>query len=123
MLTDEIWDPFTDALDHEPINKYLGVSLGTLRVSGAQRRRGAEILKRRKIAAFVVTDDRLIRGIATAVGWLGANTKAYPLQDLPTVIESLHAEPRVHLQAMAAFEELSAQLGEFPRLQPTFSAH
>ncbi|NVB39156.1 hypothetical protein G6O69_15040 [Pseudenhygromyxa sp. WMMC2535] len=119
ILPKEAWDQFIDALEREPVTKYLAISLGTINLSGAQRRQGAEILKRREITSFIITDDRLVRGIAIAVSWLGANAKAFPLKELPSVVESLHAESQVHQQTMATLEELTERLGKASNLQPS----
>ena len=65
----------------------------------------------------MVTDDKLVRGILTAISWFGGNVKAYPWAELKAAIQYLkipsHSEDRV--ESLAAElrrrceEELKAQ--------------
>ena len=89
LITDPDWDAFMRDLEKEPVTKYLGVSTGTVEVSSLKRKQGSEILKRRKISSAIVTEDRLVRGMVTAVSWLGVDMKAFSFADLPAAIRYL----------------------------------
>lgn len=86
------WDEFLRDLQNEPITKYLGVSVGSVAMTSVQRKQGADIVKQRGIMSVVVTDDRLVRGVVTAVGWLGANVKAFSLADIDQAIDYLEVK-------------------------------
>lgn len=77
-LIDEEWNQFLKDLRTQPITKYLSGSLGRTETSSIQRKQSADILKSRGIRTAVVTDDAFVRGVVTAVGWLGANVDAFP---------------------------------------------
>jgi len=42
-----------------------------------ERSRAAELFKERQLSFAVVTDSALVRGFATALGWLGTNVAAF----------------------------------------------
>jgi hypothetical protein len=89
LITDTDWNQFMHGLEKEPVTKYLGVSFGTVEVSSVKRKQGAEILKRRRISAAIVNDDRLVRGMVTAVSWLGVDMKPFASADLGPAIHYL----------------------------------
>lgn len=62
-------------------------------MSANQRKSGAEILKQMNLHAIVVTDSRLVRGILTAVGWLGADVRPQSWAALDTAVKQASDDP------------------------------
>lgn len=88
-ISDTDWDGFMKDLDRTAITKYLGVSVGVVHANSVKRKQGSEILTRRKISSAIVTDETLVRGLVTAVSWLGVDMKAFAWTDLGRAIHYL----------------------------------
>jgi len=88
-LIDEEWQRFLRDLRTEPISKYLVASLGRTESSSVQRKQASDILKSRGIRTAVMTDDTLVRGAVTAIGWLGVNVDAFPWSKLREALKYL----------------------------------
>ncbi|MFM2415802.1 MAG: hypothetical protein RL385_525 [Pseudomonadota bacterium] len=56
---------------------YIGATGEDFRVTGQERSRAAVLFKERQLSFAVVTDSALVRGFATALGWLGTNVAAF----------------------------------------------
>lgn len=76
-VDDETWKDYIRCLQLPAVAKHIGASVGKTEVSSVQRKEAAEILKRRGIRVAAVTDDTLVRGLVTAISWLGANISAF----------------------------------------------
>ncbi|WP_156339075.1 hypothetical protein [Chondromyces crocatus] len=79
---DAVWHAFAKDLMTKGINRYLATSLGAVQVNSVQRKITADALKKRNIPTAAVTDDRLVRGLVTAVAWLGVNIKPFAWSEL-----------------------------------------
>lgn len=91
-VLDRDWDDFIQALERaENLEFAIGVSLGTVTINSVQRKKAADILKKRGAFAVVITDDRLTRGIATAVSWFGVNVKAFAWNDIDGALKAVKA--------------------------------
>ncbi|WP_156041055.1 hypothetical protein [Chondromyces apiculatus] len=90
---DAVWDAFARDLSERGVNRLLATSLGAIDVTSAQRRIIADALKQRKIAAAAVMDDRLSRGVVTAVTWQGVDIEIYAWSELREAILSLNVPP------------------------------
>lgn len=101
-VPDDQWQGMHAAMNEEAVRVYLGVSVGSVHLTRAQRQEGAETVKRRKLLAVVVTDERLVRGVVTAVRWLGADVNAFPLDELDQALEFVNLGP----EASAVIDEL-----------------
>jgi hypothetical protein len=89
-VSDEDWQKFMQAFRASSATKYLaGIFGGTAEVSSVQRKQAAELLRSRGIRTAVVTDDTLVRGLVTAVGWLGANVNAFAWTDTKGALKYL----------------------------------
>jgi hypothetical protein len=94
VVTDREWDDFLDAIRRSPDLKYvIGVSLGTVTLNSVLRKKAADLLKERGIFAVVITDDKMVRGVATAVSWVGAKVKAFSWEDIDAALEFVGASP------------------------------
>jgi hypothetical protein len=46
-------------------------------------------VKKRNIPVIVVTDDRMVRGLVTAVSWMGAQVDAYSWKEIEKAVQRL----------------------------------
>src|SRR4051812_2508731 len=92
-VTDAVWDDFVKDLRTKAYSTYLGTSVGIVELSSVQRKNAAEGLKSRNAKSAVVTDERLVRGLVTAVSWLGVNVKAFSWAELRESISFLKLSP------------------------------
>lgn len=81
-IGDDLWDRFTAELGAFDYKYYIGVSLGILELSAAQRKHAASALRANGVQVVIITDDVLVRGVVTAVSWLGANVKSFAVKDI-----------------------------------------
>lgn len=98
------WDGFMAALDSPNITRYLGMSRGLIGVNSLKRKQGSEILNRRKISSAIVTDERFVRGLVTAVSWLGVDMKAFSWAELRLALRHLGME-RIEDQIIKIVDE------------------
>src|SRR5262245_29065913 len=89
VMADDVWDRFVAAFWQNSIRVYCGAAIGTVDVSSLQRQRIIDVLTKKQITTAAITDDAVIRGIATAVSWFGAKIKAFSWKDLHRGLEYL----------------------------------
>lgn len=75
------------------VKHFLSGAMGTVELTSTQRREAAGIAKERRIRTAVVTDDRVGRGLVTAVSWLGADIAAFSWDELERAAEFLRVPP------------------------------
>ncbi len=82
-LSDELYvDGFVGDLRRaDAVRVIFSVSTGATSLTATQRKAAAEVMRQNDLGAVVLTDNRLVRGIITAVSWLGANANAFPWTD------------------------------------------
>jgi hypothetical protein len=80
-LGDELWARFMEDLSALDYKCHIGASMGILELSAAQRKQAATALRGNGVQVVVITDDVLVRGVVTAVSWLGANVKSFAWKD------------------------------------------
>lgn len=102
---------FLDVLRTAPIKKYLACMHGSFNSSSVQRKEGADLVKARDIQIAVITDDRLVRGIVTALSWLGAKVSAFSWNDVSRALDHLHVDGDQASRAQAAITKLRWELG------------
>lgn len=90
---DSIWHSFVQDLSAKRVTRLLATSVGTVQVNSVQRKIVADMLKSRNIRVAAVTDDRIARGLLTAVIWLGASIKPFPWAQLREAITYLDVPP------------------------------
>lgn len=81
-LGDELWGRFMVDLSAVDYKCHIGASLGILELSATQRKQAASALRGNGVQVVVITDDVLVRGVVTAVSWLGANVKSFAWKDI-----------------------------------------
>lgn len=77
------------------VQAILAVAKGVATVNATQRKATAEMIKKKNIRTYVVTDSALTRGIVTAVSWLGAQISSHSWKNLDEVLSQLDRPPEV----------------------------
>ena len=90
---DAVWHAFVNDLISRRVTKYLATSIGSVNVNSVQRKIVSEALKQRNVAVAAVTDDRLVRGLVTAVAWLGVNIKPFSWSEIGEAVNYLNISP------------------------------
>ncbi|MCA9709474.1 MAG: hypothetical protein KDK70_26775 [Myxococcales bacterium] len=102
-INDKTWDAFVEAIENAPeLRMALGVSYGSVGVNSVQRKKTADALKKKSVAVIVITDDRLTRGIVTAISWLGAKLKAFSWLEMDKAVAALEAPEQVSAEILAS---------------------
>ncbi|NVB42946.1 hypothetical protein G6O69_34310 [Pseudenhygromyxa sp. WMMC2535] len=70
------FDEWITAMETHDFEYVLGSTIGATSISGMQRRRVVEALKHRR-KTVVIIDSRVMRGILTALGWLGLKVRSF----------------------------------------------
>lgn len=106
-ISDETWAAFIEEFQGSDFRCYIGASLGILEVSSVQRKQAAETIRHNSISVAIITDDILVRGVVTAVSWLGANARSFAWKDIDRAFERLDLLERKH-ELMPHVERLRA---------------
>lgn len=88
-MSDESMNAMLNDMRTKPIKKFLGTDIGGVEVTSVQRAAGAELVREKGISVVVVTDERIMRGVVTALSWLGANIKSYSWTTLEDAVRHL----------------------------------
>lgn len=88
-IGDELWERFVTELGAFDYKHYIGASLGILELSATQRKHAAAALRANGVQVVIITDDVLVRGVVTAVSWLGANVKSFAWKDIDRAFSRL----------------------------------
>ncbi len=108
-ISDQDWTTFIDFVKMPAVVKYLGASVGATEASSVQRKEAAALFKARRIPVAVVTDAGLVRGIVTAVSWLGVDIKAFDWPDLAKALEHLKVTGAQQQKAADAILRMKAK--------------
>lgn len=91
-ISEDLWARFIADFGGGDHRGYLGASLGILEVSSSQRKSAAKAMREGNFPVSILTDDVLVRGVVTAVSWLGANAKSYPWSQLDLALQFLDVD-------------------------------
>lgn len=109
----ELFDRFVEDQRTKDIKMYIATVDGSVHLSSAQRKASSEALSTRDIQTFIITDSRVVRGIVTVAGWLGAPANAYSWADinapLEMIEETLGLSEEDRQSVVEAIEELSGR--------------
>lgn len=86
---DSLWAEFADELSTKPVTRYLATAMGSLDVNSIQRKMVSEVCVKRKLPVTVLTDEAIVRGLVTAVSWLGVDIKAYSWLQIKEALQHL----------------------------------
>ncbi len=105
-IPDPVWDDFIRHLKKPEITKYIGTVVGATEANSVQRKAAAEVFKARKLPVVVVTESSLVRGLVTAVSWMGANVKAFDWPDVRKGLDHLGVTGSQQEKAVAIIQRL-----------------
>jgi hypothetical protein len=91
LFDSETWDIFIKDLSSKPVRSYLVTTFGSATLTSLQRKQVSDVLSSKKIRVAVVTDDKIVQYMATAVSWLGVNLKAFPWSELSNAVRHVGA--------------------------------
>lgn len=74
------------------VKTVLGLDAGPNEITSVQRKRIADIARDRGLFVIIVTNERMTRGIVTALSWLGANVKAFSWDDIQRAVDLIGDE-------------------------------
>lgn len=106
---EEDWNNYLTVLRTQPITKYLGASIGNVDVSSVRRKQSSELLKANGVRTAVVTDDTVVRGLVTAMSWLGTNMNAFSWGDMKSALKYLDVAGDMAEKAEATIFKLRAE--------------
>ncbi|HEX2573555.1 MAG TPA: hypothetical protein VH877_28660 [Polyangia bacterium] len=110
-MVPERWREYINELRDKKITKVLGLNLGSVSLNSVQRREVGSLVQSQGIVSAVVTDDRMIRGVVTAISWFGGNVKAYSWDELKEAIKFLGVGPEERIVAIAHRLKRECQTG------------
>lgn len=88
-IPDSEWSAFVQEIRARPVRKFVGASTGWTDVPSTQRKAVTEVLAEKKITSLVITDDRMVRGLATAASWFGVNIQSFAWSEMDKCIKVL----------------------------------
>jgi hypothetical protein len=104
FISDTLWAEFVDDLKNKPVTKMICTTVGDVEVTSVQRKLASEAAKSKKLPIAVVTDSGLVRGMVTAVSWLGVDIKAFPWVEVPQALRHLQIAEVTYARAMTTIE-------------------
>lgn len=112
-IPEDVWGKFITTISSQPIiTKILGLSVGNTTISSVQRKAASELAKKRHLLIVSVTDERVVRGILTALSWLGINIKTFSWKDLKEAVAALELRPGVDAKVLSTSLELQHRVGK-----------
>lgn len=112
-IPDSEWNAFVQEIRSKPVRKFVGASTGATDVPSTQRKLVSEALAEKKIASIVITDDRVVRGLATAASWFGVSIQSFAWSEMDKCIKELKVSPEQGSQITTTLLRLkSASLAE-----------
>jgi hypothetical protein len=102
-MPQDAWEGFIRDLIRHDVKRIFALVVGPATLSTHQSRHGADTFKARNIEAVVVTDQRLTRGIVTALSWLGVNIEGFAWVELDRALAhvSRSTEQQLALEQIA----------------------
>jgi hypothetical protein len=114
-IADHVWDAYLDAIVVQRPKYCLVLCLGRVEVDAAQRRRSTQTVMRTRTAVVVLTDNRLTRGLATAVAWFGAKLDTYGWAELERVVGRFEIDAATRQRLVQEANGFHAELGYIDR--------
>ena len=91
-VPESVWSSYVRDLQEKRFTRHLATAVGSVELTSVQRKSASEAIKRRNVPVAVVTDDKLVRGIVTAVSWLGVNIKAFSWGEVRPALKHLQVQ-------------------------------
>ena len=101
-IDEEVYRGLCNAIDQDGMKLVFSLTVpDAASPSATQRKAAADAMKKRQVKAVVITESRLIRGVLTAVGWLGASVGGFSWSELEKALLLVDEEFRPTVRAMA----------------------
>lgn len=104
------FDQWCTDLQAAPVLHYITAVVGVFEVTSAQRRRGAKIIKDKKMSIIVITDENKHRGFVTALSWLGVQGDSFPWSQFSQAIDKLRLPAQKSARVSDAIRDMCARL-------------
>lgn len=88
-VDDKLWNRYIDELLRSKVKATFSLVEGSITVTATQRKSAADALKTKNLPAVVIIDDRISRGILTAISWLGGNVKGFSWAEADKAVEAI----------------------------------
>lgn len=92
-VDDRLWNKYIEDLLKANVKATFSMVEGSITVTATQRRSAAEALKSKDVPAVVIIDDRISRGILTAISWLGGNVKGFSWSEVDEAVKAVGTAP------------------------------
>lgn len=102
------WDPFIATLQSEETTRLFALVIGAATIDATQRKTAADTFRGHGIMTAVVSDDRMTRGVLTALSWLGADVKAFRWADAEDAVKHISEEPATSSKLREVIERVRA---------------
>lgn len=117
-MVDDVFEKFVHDLKTRPIRAYLGANVGNFEITSIQRKYIAQELKGKNLVLAIVTDELLVRGIVTAVSWLGMNVRSFSWAEMRSALRYLALPPHLDDKALEIIQQLKKSCEEELRRGP-----
>lgn len=94
-ISDHLWGSFMDEVRQSSAKTFFAMVVGDVSISSSQRRLVAQVMERNRMSAIAVTDSRIVRGMMTAISWLGPKLFSYSWRDFDQALRHLNPSPHV----------------------------
>lgn len=109
-VPDELWQGMLKEMKKPHVKKYLPAIVSS-EPNSLQRKQAIEILKEKRIPVALVTDDKMVRGLAMAASWLGTDVKAFSWIELEKAFRYLKVPPTMDQALLKAIDDLKTSCG------------
>ena len=112
-IDDQLWDSFLQFIDTNDTRILFCLTNNDVStITSIQRKKAADVLSRRAFAAVVLTDSRVIRGVLTAMSWLGAQFRPYRWTQIEDAARIVVADPAEQRQLVDLANEFHSEMVE-----------
>lgn len=108
QIPKDVWSGYIEALRTKTLKHSISVTWGAVNVDSLQRKAAAEAVKVNNVPVTVIANDRLTRGLVTAVSWLGANIRAFSWDQVDQALEGVPASDSERTELARLIREFHA---------------
>lgn len=113
VIDDELWDSFLRFIDADGVRVLFCLTSNDVAgITAIQRKKAAEVMSRRAFSAVVLTDSRVIRGVLTAMSWLGAQFQPFRWNQIDEAARQVIDSPALHAQLVEMATQFHKEMVE-----------